>query len=887
MNKKSFLKKDWFLGLIIVLVFAGLYPTGMTQGIERWAYDLGLNASEADANSKITVLTIDEKSLETVGRWPWSRHIHADAINKLTAAGAKVIGHTAFFFEPQEDPGLGIILDLDQYMTSSGLTKVETNPESGERFSMPGTEIEALITKASGIRQASPIVEDLDFLSASLLGVQDKIEDAKILLDGDKALANSIAASGNVVLPMFMFLGEAYGKPEGQTPEFIKRFSLNTAINKENLLPLTAFSMQFPTEKVGASSAGMGHLNAILDIDGSARSEALVVDYFGEYYPSMALMLAAKTLNLDLSEVLVTGEPAVKVGNLKIKTDHELKMHAFYYKNKNDRSAFSVNSFSDFYFGVIPAEQFAGKTVLIGATAAGLGTTLVTPVSSAMPPVLALAHNLSSILEEDFFTKPGWTIWIELGSFILIALFLTALLPRLNAQNGALISLAIIAIMMAAHFSLMITQRLWIPLMTPLVMLTLGYILLTTKRFFVSEKGKESADLESAESNRMLGLAFQGQGQLDMAFEKFRKCPKDESLAESLYNLALDYERKRQFAKAGNVYKYVYDFAPKFKDIGDRLDRSKKMEETIILNPGSSSGPGATILMSGGGVEKPKLGRYEIIKELGKGAMGMVYLGNDPKISREVAIKTMALSQEFEGDALKDVKERFFREAETAGRLNHPNIVTMLDAGEEQDLAYIAMEFLKGYDLSAHVKPDKLLPPAKVFDIIIKCAMALDYAHGLNVVHRDIKPANIMYEPESREVKITDFGIARITDSNKTKTGTILGTPSYMSPEQLSGKHVDGRSDLFSLTVMTFQMLCGELPFQGDSMAALMFQIANEKHPKIRSINPKLPPELEMFFDKGLAKNPDERFASGKVLAQALKASLAAAQKRRANQAEQ
>jgi len=113
-NKTSFLKKDWFLGLIIVFVFAGLYPTGMTQGIERWAYDLGLNASSAEANTKIAVLAIDEKSLETVGRWPWSRHIHADAINKLTAAGAKVVGHTAFFFEPQEDPGLGIIMDLDQ-----------------------------------------------------------------------------------------------------------------------------------------------------------------------------------------------------------------------------------------------------------------------------------------------------------------------------------------------------------------------------------------------------------------------------------------------------------------------------------------------------------------------------------------------------------------------------------------------------------------------------------------------------------------------------------------------------------------------------------------------------------------------------------------------------
>lgn len=882
MNKQDFWKKDWFIGLVIVLVFAGLHiSTNLTQGVERWAYDLGLNASSATPNKQIAILAIDEKSLETVGRWPWSRHIHAEAIAKLKAAGAKVIGHTAFFFEPQEDPGLSIIHELDMYMTSSGLVSMEADPESGQTMLLPGEEFNRLSAKARQLRNADSLIEDIDFISASIMGIQDQIEQAKFALDGDKALGSVIAQTNNVVLPTFMYLGEAYGKPDAPSPDYVKQFALNSSIKNNSLQPITAFTMQYPTEKVGALSAGMGHLNAILDVDGSARSEALVVDYFGEYYPSMSLMLATLTLNLDLSDVLVTGEPAVKVGKLNIETDPQLRMKAFYYKNKEGAPAFSVNSFSDFYYDVIPAAQFKDKTVLIGATAAGLGTTLVTPISAAMSPVLALAHNLSSILQEDFFTKPGWSIWVELAAFLLIALFLTALLPRLSAQNGALVSLAIIVLLAGTHFVLMTTQRMWIPLMTPVMMLSLGYVLLTTKRFFVSEKGKASADHESAESNRMLGLAFQGQGQLDMAFEKFRKCPKDEQLAESLYNLALDYERKRQFAKSGNVYNYIFDFAPKFKDVSQRLDRSKKMEETIILSPGSS-GSNASLISTGNDMEKPQLGRYEIIKELGKGAMGMVYLGNDPKISREVAIKTMALSQEFEGDALQDAKDRFFREAETAGRLNHPNIVVMLDAGEEHDLAYIAMEFLKGYDLAEHVKPGKLLPPAAVFDIILKSANALDYAHSLNVVHRDIKPANIMYEPESKEVKITDFGIARITDANKTKTGTILGTPSYMSPEQLAGKHVDGRSDLFSLAVMAFQMLSGELPFQGDSMAALMYQITNEPHPKIRSINPKLPPEMEKFFDKGLAKDPDKRFATGKALADGLKACLAAARKRQA-----
>jgi serine/threonine-protein kinase len=278
----------------------------------------------------------------------------------------------------------------------------------------------------------------------------------------------------------------------------------------------------------------------------------------------------------------------------------------------------------------------------------------------------------------------------------------------------------------------------------------------------------------------------------------------------------------------------------------------------------------------GAGAEKPMLGRYQVEKELGKGAMGVVYQGKDPKIGRVVAIKTMALSQEFEADELTEVKERFFREAETAGRLSHPNIVTIYDAGEEHDLCYIAMELLKGKDLIPFTKPDNLLPVDKVVSIVARVADALGYAHKQNIVHRDIKPANIMYEPESDAPKVTDFGIARITDSSKTKTGMVLGTPSYMSPEQLSGKKVDGRSDLFSLAVSLYQMLCGALPFVGDSMAQLMFKIANEQPTDILSVRPDLPPGLVTFLNQAMAKEAEARYQTGDEFAAALRAAFGA-----------
>jgi len=390
----------------------------------------------------------------------------------------------------------------------------------------------------------------------------------------------------------------------------------------------------------------------------------------------------------------------------------------------------------------------------------------------------------------------------------------------------------------------------------------------------MTETGKLKSDEESAETSRMMGLAMQGQGQLDAAFDRFRRVPMNDAVMGNLYSLALDFERKRQFNKAEAVYQHMAAHDANYKDLKAKLSRAKNLSETVMLGGGGSH-PGGTMLLDGGAVEKPMLGRYQVEKELGKGAMGVVYLGKDPKIGRVVAIKTMALSQEFEGDELVDARERFFREAETAGRLQHQNIVTIFDAGEEHDLAYIAMEFLKGKDLADACKQGQLLPVPKVLSIVARVAEALAYAHQQNVVHRDIKPANIMFDGATDTVKVTDFGIARITDSSKTKTGMVLGTPSFMSPEQLAGKKVDGRSDLYSLGVMLFQMLAGVLPFRGDSMAELMYKIANEEAPDIRVIRGELPENLANLVALSLSKRPETRYQNGDLFAQDLKAVMA------------
>jgi tRNA A-37 threonylcarbamoyl transferase component Bud32 len=284
---------------------------------------------------------------------------------------------------------------------------------------------------------------------------------------------------------------------------------------------------------------------------------------------------------------------------------------------------------------------------------------------------------------------------------------------------------------------------------------------------------------------------------------------------------------------------------------------------------GASATPAARATVGAAG-DLQRLGRYQLEREIGRGAMGTVYLGRDTAINRMVAIKAIPLASEFSESELAEARSRFFREAETAGRLNHPNIVTIYDVGEERGLAYIAMEYLKGRHLSDYTTPDTLLEPRKVLDLVARTAQALGFAHKQQVVHRDIKPANIMYDPSGDVLKITDFGIARLTGAGTTRTGIVLGTPSFMSPEQLEGRTVTGHSDLFSLGVSLFQLLTGQLPFTADSMTGLMQQIAEAPHPPLRALRPDLPPCVDAIIDRALAKTPEARFETGAQMAAAL-----------------
>ncbi len=841
--KQAFWKTDRFVGIAITALFLLLWlaRNPVLEGFERNAYDLGVRASNKTPGDQVAIVAIDDKSIQHIGRWPWPRNIHAQAIEKLAAAGTKTIALSIFYSEQQRDPGLEWIKRVRAHVADAGLTEIT---------------------------------------AAGLLRTLDEAQSA---LDTDAVLAHSLATAANVVLAMQFVPGVPVGNPDQALPEFVS----HNAVPKKNLtdagghatsrgfLPIETLSASPPIEDFGVSAARIGHLNTLPDVDGGVRFEPLILRYFDAYYPSLALMVAAHFHNLRASDIKVKLGESVELGpNLRIKTDTSSLMNTHFYGLRDgNRQPFPVYSFNDVLQDQVSNDTFQGKIALIGPTAFGVGSSFHTPVGTVAGPVEILAHTVASILNQNFFVRPGWAHLVEFMAILAVGAYLVWLLPQLRAATAGIVSVLFGIALLATEIGLLATQNLWFKLMTALTLLILGHIFLTTKRFLVTEASKLRLDADSAMSNKQLAQQFQQQGQLDLAFEHYRKCPADEALLELIYSLGADYEAKRKFSRAAAAYQYIVENDPSFRDVEEKVTRAKHLEETVLLG-GSSPKAGGTMLLDGG-IAKPMLGRYEVEKQLGEGAMGIVYLGRDPKINRVVAIKTMALAEEFEADEVDEVKARFFREAETAGRLQHPNIVTIYDAGEEHDLAYIAMEYLEGHDLARYVKRDNLLSLATVMGIVYRAANALDYAHKQNVVHRDIKPANIMYEPKKKQVKLTDFGIARITDSSRTKTGMVLGTPSYMSPEQLSGRKVDGRSDLFSLGVMLYQLTTGKLPFAGESLATLMYKIANEPHAELAQLRPELAkqrPCLGKIIDRALQKDVDQRYQTGAEMARDIQA---------------
>lgn len=820
MRKISAKIPNWVFGLLITLFILLTYLTAWYpfETVEYLTYDLRALLRQQDPDDNIVIVAIDEESISKIGRWPWPRSYIGEAINLLKEHGASLIGVNILYSEKDDNTALNAVTNV----------------------------IEKLEQEAALLNTNVTIKE-----------IYNDLSEIQVILDNDALFADAIWTSTNVVLPITFEIGEPIVEDKSKDPSFLIKNTIEAPQDDESMISKQILA---PIQMFAESASALGHINIETDEDGVLRSEPLLIHYKNRLYPSFALQLALKYMNVSLKDVEVTPESII-AGKVVIPTN---KYHELLISYNGYFRTFQYYPFFDLINGKVQPQAFKNKIVIIGPIATGVATVNVTPLKNNFA-VEVIANVVENILNYNHISRPQWAFYVEIGVILLFGIYVTFFITRLKGKHSAIISILLLVIWNSLGIYFFVSKGLWLKIFYPDNLMVLGYIAVITKKYFLSERQTEVMEADSIETNKMLGLSFQGQGMLDMAFEKFRKCPiEDESIKELLYNLGLDFERKRQLNKATAVYEHILTDGP-YKELKEKVQKLKVAGETVVLGGGSKKD--STVLMEAA-VTKPTLGRYEVMKELGRGAMGIVYLGKDPKINRDVAIKTLRY-EEVDDDQLKEIKSRFFREAEAAGKLNHPNIVKIFDVGEDQEIAYMAMELLNGTDLIKFCAKNSRLPFSEILKVIVSVAEALDYAHVNGVVHRDIKPANIMLL-ENKEIRVTDFGIARVMESSKTQTGAVLGTPSYMSPEQIAGKKVDGRTDLFSLGVVFFELLSGEKPFKGDSIATLMYNITSSERPSVKEFEAKVPQCFADIITKLLMKDANARYQTGNEVVEAV-----------------
>ncbi|HTK59972.1 MAG TPA: serine/threonine-protein kinase, partial [Candidatus Baltobacteraceae bacterium] len=771
------------IGLILTGFFAYSYLKGGTSvdTVSQKTYDLFAHlAGPAPTTDSVRIVGIDQASVESLGRWPWPRGLTGQLIDEIAADGAKVIGLNVFLVDPDRNEALEELGHLEERYKQ--ILDQEKPALARKRIDTAAFE---------------------DFLNTDLANAKDG-------LNGDAALARSIEQAVNVVLPMYFVPGEALGKVP-DLPEFFAKEKV--ALPSDASVP-EAQGASLPLDSFANAALAIGHANLYPDSDGTLRRIPLLVRYGTNAFPSFALQIVREYLSLQRNALKFEPPATFQLNKARIPVDESGMAFVRFAGGAGTVKSFSALSVLD---GSLPEKSLDGKIVLVGLTAPGAadGTVMVAPGGERITGLEILANHIENILTQTFISRPAWAGKAELGLLGAAALVVILILPFLRARFAVPIAALVFAGIAGSSWFLFVKRGMWVSPAHGASLLLAGFVVLIAKRLIFTEKGKEMVEAEGVETNKMLGLSFQGQGMLDLAFEKFRRIPLDAATKDLLYNLGLDMERKRMFAKAAAVYEHIATVDAKFKDIREKIEFLKKAGEGAVFGGIGKKGQDATVMVEGLG-QSTTLGRYEVVKELGRGAMGIVYLGRDPKINRQVAIKTLRFEEAVDEEQVKAVKERFFREAESAGNLTHPNIIRIFDAGEDQDVAYIAMELIEGHDLKKYCEKTALLPIPRVLDIVAQVANGLEYAHAQGVVHRDIKPGNIMMIKDGT-LRITDFGIARIQASSKTATGAVLGTPAYMSPEQVRGQKVDGRADIFSLGVTLFELLTGEKPFQADS----------------------------------------------------------------------
>lgn len=807
-------KKSLILYLLITVMAIALFVDGneTIQSVERGVQDSMFRfRSERSPSGNVIICALDDVSNQRMG-WPMQRDSLAMLLRRIKQAGASVV-----------------VCDFDW------------------RNVAPGTDATA----------------DSTFWPA-LASVMD-----------------------NVILPLqftYADLGVSVQSPPPSYHHSIwtERFPAGSAVSAQ--------AMTGPEPHL-ADSAVVASITPMLDGDRKIRSAPLLVDYGGVPFSSSALWAAS--LYQDVARTRWWLEPGtgVKIAEREVPTDKHGRLLLNFLGGPRTFRYISATQVLDEQAG----SALTKKIVVLSPTSAAGQVMVSTRMADDFPLGEVTATAIENMVTESYVLKPAYSTLIDLLLMVLIGVFAAIVLPKMSVLYRVILLGATLFVMINVQYFLFTSFGWLSQTFYPSVLVLLFMVV---SPFVQSEEREDSTrrtrpraasappqvvdvrkvqDVASVSANTPIptfdstGRAFDPSlGSSEALPSSTMRLDSSSEPTRMLGTPALDFPTRQM--PAGENLPPGNDSESLFQEDTGPLQPTAQPQEPSqqIMTPSSPSLVTSTGAQSGAPEAGTTLGRYRILEEIGRGAMGIVYRGIDPAINRPVALKTVRLDMAVPSSEKEELRSRLLREAQAAGQLSHPNIVTIFDVGSQGDVYYIAMEYLKGYTLERAVQK-RLTLNYKIFaKLMIQVCDALEYAHTNELVHRDVKPANIMVLDNFR-VKVMDFGIARVTNSNMTQTGVALGTPSYISPEQLSGHGVDRRSDIFSLGVVMYELLTKDKPFAGESINKLIYNILNSAPRRPTQLDENIPAAFDKICLKALEKDPRQRYQYAADLSRDLK----------------